>query len=150
MKNLPSDPRRKARGQALVEFAVAAIPFLMLVMAILDVGRGVWQMNTTAEAAREIARATSLHEWDTCCDLGTSSEAVAAATAQRALLPGMSFTPATDVVCVDITEAVKPDDECHPGDFVAVTVRSTYSPATPLVMIFGDHTFTSTSRVEIP
>ena len=142
--------QRRDRGQSLVEFSIAVIPFLLLVMGVLDLGRGIWQMNTTAEAAREIARETSLHEWDTCCTLATSSQVAEVVTVQRGLLPGMSFTPATDVVCVDITDTVKPDDECRPGDFVSVTVKSTFRPGTPLLMLFGNHTFSSTSRVEIP
>jgi Flp pilus assembly protein TadG len=141
---------RSDRGQALVEFSLAVIPFLLLVMGVLDLGRGVWQMNTTAEAAREIARETSLHEWDTCCDLGTSAQVADVVTAQRAVLPGMDFTASTDVVCVDITDTLKTDAECRPGDFVSVTVRSTFRPGTPLTMVFGVHTFSSTSRVEIP
>jgi Flp pilus assembly protein TadG len=144
----------KARGQALVEFAIAAIPFLILVMGILDLGRAIYQMNTTAQASREIARATSLHPWATCCDLGSSTQAAAATQVQRALLPGMTFTPSTDITCIDIAENAIADADCGSDEdisyFVVVTVRSTFQPATPLTMIFGSHTFSSTSRVEIP
>ena len=141
-----------SRGQALVEFAIAAIPFLLLLMGILDLSRAIYQMNTTAQAAREIARETSLHEWATCppCDVGGAPETAQAATIQAALLPGFQFSPASDVACVDITDVVIPDDECRPGDFVRVTVRSVFRPGTPLTMMFGNHTFSSTSRVEIP
>lgn len=144
--------RRSAdrHGQALVEFSIAAIPFLILLMGILDLGRAIYQLNTTSEASREIARATSLHEWSTCCDLGSSPETAQVVSVQRALLPGFDFSAPTDIVCVDITDAVIPDVECRPGDFVRVTVRSTFSPATPLTMMFGAHTFSSTSRIEIP
>ena len=145
---------RSAGGQALVEFALAAIPFLLLLLGILDLGRAIYQMNTTAQASREIARATSLHPWATCCDLGTSTQAVAAATTQRALLPGMVFNASADVTCIDITETAIADADCGSSEgvpyFVVVTVKSTFVPATPLTMLFGSHTFTSTSRVEIP
>jgi len=146
--------RRRQRGQALVEFAIAAIPFLLLVMGVLDLGRAIYQMNTTAQAAREIARTASIHPWTTCCDLGTSPQGTTVVNIQRALLPNMSFTASTDVVCVDVTDASVPDAECQPRErdphFVAVTVRSTFVPATPLTMLFGSHTFSSTSRVELP
>lgn len=145
---------RSDRGQALVEFAIAAIPFLLVLLGIVDLGRAIYQMNTTAQASREIARATSLHPWATCCDLGTSTQAVAAATTQRALLPGMVFNASTDVTCIDISETPIADKDCGSTEgvayFVVVTVKSTYQPATPLTMLFGSHTFTSTSRVEIP
>ena len=56
-------PRRS--GQALVEFAIAVIPFLMLLMAVVDLGRGIYMLNGTSEAARDIARVTSVHQWTT-------------------------------------------------------------------------------------
>jgi Flp pilus assembly protein TadG len=145
---------RDTRGQALVEFAIAAIPFLLLVLGIVDLGRAIYQMNTTAQASREIARATSLHPWATCCDLGTSTQAVDVANVQRRLLPGMTFDPSSDITCIDISESAVADDDCGSNEdvayFVVVTVKSTFTPATPLTMLFGSHTFTSTSRVEIP
>ena len=45
-------PRRRGQGQALVEFALAAIPFLILLMAVVDLGRGIYALNGTSEAAR--------------------------------------------------------------------------------------------------
>jgi hypothetical protein len=156
---MPSLRRRRTRtgrnrGQATTEFAIALIPFLIVVMGIVDLGRGIYQMNTTAEAAREIARATSLHPWSVCtssvCDLGSSTESQAVVATQRGLLPGMTFTSSTDIVCVDLSDTVKADRLCDPGDFVRVRVRSTFAPVTPLVSMFGSHTFESTARIEIP
>ena len=46
----PGDPHR---GQALVEFALAVIPFLILLMGVIDIGRGIYTMNGTSEAARD-------------------------------------------------------------------------------------------------
>jgi hypothetical protein len=141
---------RRGHGQALVEFAIVIIPFLILLLGVVDLGRGIYQMNTTAEAAREIARVTAVHRWSTCCDLGTSADAQATIATQRSLLPGMVFTPGTDIVCVDISDTVKPDDRCSSGDFVRVRVRSTFSTVTPLLSMFGNHTFESFGRVEVP
>src|SRR5215203_2116230 len=102
----PARRHDRNSGQALVEFSLVMIPFLILMMAVFDLGRAIYMMNTTAEAAREIARVTAVHPWDSTKDLGSSSEATAVIGAQRNLLPGMVFTPNTDIVCVDINDAV--------------------------------------------
>ncbi len=137
-------------GQALVEFSLVLIPFLILLMGILDLSRAIYIMNGTAEAAREIARVTSVHPYATCCDLGSSTDAQEAITVQRRLVPGLAFTPSTDIVCVDVTDAVIPDAECDDGDFVRVTVGAPFTPVTPLAGMFGTHTFGSVSRIQIP
>jgi hypothetical protein len=146
--------QRPDQGQALLEFAVAVIPFLIALMGIFDLGRAIYQMNTTSEAAREIARVTSVHPWSVCdssvCDLGSSSESQAAIATQRGLLPGIVFAPSTDIVCVDLSDTVKQDRQCGSGDFVRVRVQSTFAPVTPLVSMFGTHTFTSFGRIEVP
>ena len=54
------DPSR-SDGQALVEFSLAVIPFLILLMGVFDLGRGIYMMNGTSEAAREINRVTIVH-----------------------------------------------------------------------------------------
>lgn len=155
MRNLTlhRTPRRRQRGQALVEFSVALIPFLLLMMGVVDLGRAIYQMNGTSQAAREIARVTSIHECagGAVCDLGSSSETAAVIATQRGLVPNLAITPATDIVCVDITDTVIPDAECRAGgNYVRVTTHSMFTPVTPLVMMFGSHDLSSTSRVEIP
>lgn len=147
-----TERRSRSRGQALVEFSIALIPFLIILMGILDLGRGIYQMNTTAQAAREIARVTSVHEWNTCCQLGSSTEAQAVIATQRGLLPGIQFDPAADIQCVDLADTVVPDGQCQAwaDRLVRVRVRSTFTPITPIVSMFGSHTLESVSRVESP
>lgn len=139
----------RTRGQALVEFSLVLIPFLIIMMGIFDLGRAIYMMNTTAQAAREIARVTIVHPYDTCCDLATSTEAAAVIGTQRNLLPGFTFTAATDVTCVDILDQTISDNDCNAGDFVKVRVRAPFSPVTPLVSMFGSHTFESYARVKL-
>ena len=38
-----------------------SIPFLILLMGVFDLGRGIYTMNGTSEAAREITRVTIVH-----------------------------------------------------------------------------------------
>ena len=139
----------RTEGQALVEFSLVMIPFLVLMMGVFDLGRAIYMMNTTAEAAREIARVTAVHPWNASKNLGSSTEAVQVIATQRSLLPGMLFNSDTDIACVDISDAVMVDGQCsRTGSFVRVRVRSTFAPITPIVSMFGSHTLESYSRIE--
>ncbi len=148
----------RARGQALVEFSLVVIPFLIILMACVDLGRAIYQMNGTSEAAREIARSASVHPYSDCtpgsCDLGSSTEVQGVVSTQRNLIPGLRVNPSTDITCVqpqpDGSDKVIADNTCRDGDYLKVTVQSQFSPVTPIVMIFGSHTFTSTSRIKWP
>ena len=157
---LPARRRRRPdhSGQALVEFAVAVIPFLMLLMAVVDLGRGIYMMNGTAEAARDIARVTSVHPWNASKDLGSSPEAAAVIATQRGLIPNLTINPSVDITCVDYLDQVLPDTQCQSGStsdgasltYVRVHVTAPYAPVTPLVSMFGSHVFDSTSRIQVP
>ena len=151
--HLPRQRSDRSRGQALVEFSLVIIPFFFLIMGIFDLGRGIYMMNGTAEAAREIARVTSVHSGcpqnpPPSCDLGSSANTAKVVTTQKGLVPGLSIDTATDITCVDINDVVKADDKCLWGtDYVRVRVTSSFSPITPIVSMFGDHVFESYSRV---
>lgn len=143
--------RDRGRGQALVEFSIVVIPFLMLLMGVIDLGRGIYAMNGTSQAAREIARVTSTHLWGAGSDVGTSSETLAVVATQRNLIPGLVINPTTDIVCVDSVDNVVPDRNCRPDGkhFVRVYVEAPFSPVTPLVSAFGTQLFSSTSRIQV-
>jgi Flp pilus assembly protein TadG len=53
--------RRRERGQAVVEFALVGIVFVILALGTIDVGRAVWNYNTLAEATREGTRYAIVH-----------------------------------------------------------------------------------------
>lgn len=139
---------RSERGQALVEFALTVIIFLMLVMGVLDVGRGIFMYNGVSQAAREIARVTSVHPGT---GLGTagwapSTEAQAVIDAQADLFLDLTLE---DPTCVDIDGTAV--GACLPGTWVKITVRAPYTPVTPpLVPLVGTHELSSTSSVQIP
>jgi Flp pilus assembly protein TadG len=142
----------RTRGQSLVEFSLVIIPFTFLIMGIFDLGRGIYQMNGTAEAAREIARVTSVHSGcdvnALSCDMGSSTATANVVATQRRLVPGLTINTSSDITCVDINDVVIPDPDCAWGvDYVRVRVTSSFSPITPIVSMFGSHTFESFSRV---
>ena len=53
--------RRDSRGQALVEIALVAPLFFLMVFGVIDLGRVVWANDVAANAAREGARYASVH-----------------------------------------------------------------------------------------
>ena len=57
----------RARGQALVEFALVLPVFLLLIFGIIDVGRYVYVANAFNEGAREGARYGSVAQWQYSC-----------------------------------------------------------------------------------
>jgi TadE-like protein len=53
--------KRRGTGQALVEFAMVIPLFLIVVFGVLDLGRGIWAMDTAAHAASEATRFAIVH-----------------------------------------------------------------------------------------
>ena len=149
----------RTRGQALVEFSMVLVPFVLLLMGVLDLGRAIYAMNATAEAARDIARVTAVHQCNGACgDLGSSTEAQAVIATQRGLVPSMVFDSSTDVDCVEVvpgsppSENVIDDAACKIGNdyFIRVHVQSNFAPITPLVGMFGSHNLDAWARVQLP
>jgi hypothetical protein len=149
--------QRRQRGQALVEFSLAIMVFLVMLMGIFDVGRAIFTYNGVSEAAREIARRTSVHPYLGLAEndnMGSSLEAVEAIQTQRRLVPGMEpVAPgAPNFECVDIDGNPSVNTACGYGehdDYVKVTVTATYRPIT-LLGITGPITLKSTSTAAIP
>ena len=136
-------PRRSDRGQAVAEFALTIGIFVFLLIGALDLGRGVYIFNGVAEAAREIARTTSIFPGG--ATLGSSGETATIVATQRGLVPGLGSPTYS---CIDIAGATQ-TGTCTNGKWVRVTVSAPYHPATPLLAIFGEMTFTSSSSAEI-
>jgi Flp pilus assembly protein TadG len=69
--------RRRRRGQALVEFALVFPLLMLLVFALVDLGRVVYTHNAMAEAAREAARWGSVQARSATDIAGIEAHAVA-------------------------------------------------------------------------
>jgi hypothetical protein len=124
--------------------ALVLIPFLLMLFGLIDLGRGIYAYNGVAEAARELARVTSVHAGD---PLGSSAETAAVLATQVSLVPELE-TPTFE--CVDITGAAAPDDPCLPGNRVRVSTSAPFQPVTPLLLVLGTMTIESASSVQIP
>lgn len=131
-------------GQGVTEMALVLIPFLLLLFGIVDLGRGIYAYNGVAEAARELARVTSVHAGD---PLGSSAETAEVLNTQYALVPDLTSPVFT---CVDITGVAADDDPCLPGNRVRVSVSAPFQPVTPLLLVLGTMTIESASSMQIP
>lgn len=142
-----ADPAGRAlashAGQALVEFSLAFLVFVTMLMGLVDLARGVYAFNGVSQAAREIARATSVHPGVT---LGDSTQTAAVLATQRSLVQDLG---APTFACVDI-DGSSVSGKCVPGDWVKVTISATYQPITPVVSFLGTLTVQSSSSIEIP
>ena len=142
---------RQDRGQALVEFSIVLIPFLFLLMGVVDLGRGIYINNGVAQAAREIARTTATHPCSgSPCTLGNSPETSAVIATQKKLVPGLADPSSTiALTCTDITDAARSTTACGPGNYVRVQVSVPFSVLTPLLSMVAPTTLSSTTHVEI-
>lgn len=137
--------RRRGRGQALVEFALALPIFLILLMGVFDLGRGIYMYNGVSEAAREIARVTSVHPGTT---LGNSAATAAVVATQKTLIPNLG-NPTFTCVDIDGSASTVSTTSCLPGQQVKVVIVASYSPVTPLLSMVGTWNMQSTSAVSI-
>ena len=81
--------------------------------------------------------------------MGSSSQIANVVATQRRMLPGMAINTTTDIVCVTINDV--PTARTRPASGAPTTCgfwsRSSFTPITPIVSMFGSHTFESYSRV---
>jgi predicted transporter len=145
-------PRR--RGQALVEFSLALIPFLLILMGIVDLGRGIYMNNGVNEAAREIARVTAVHLCNPgSCTLGNSAETLAVIGTQKGLIPGLGSGTIT-FACVTVSDALEANipagTACPVNDFIRVTVVARYSALTPVLSMVAPSNLSSTAHIQVP
>jgi Flp pilus assembly protein TadG len=139
----PADLERREEGQALVEFSLAILVFLVLLMGLFDLGRGIYQYNGVSEAASEIARVTSVHPGVT---LGTSAETMAVVGTQQNLVPNLGLP---SFGCVDIDGSTI-SGTCRSGNWVKVMVAAPFTPVAPILGLLGSWNMQSTSSFEIP
>ena len=146
-------PARR-RGQALVEFALV-FPLLMLIlMGVVDLGRGIYAFNAVANAAREGGRTAIVNQ--NASDIRNRAAAQATAlgiptTAPSSCAGGAPAGPAG--ICVSF---LMPDltTDCSstlaPGCVAVVTVKYTFTPITPVIgNLIGSIPLLSTTKQTI-
>jgi hypothetical protein len=126
-----------------VEFALGITIFLTILIGLVDLARAAFLFNGVSDAAREIARVTSVHPGST--GLGTSSETSTAVSNERVLVPGLTVQ---SYACIDLAGATV-TGTCQPGNWVKVSVRTSFQPILPLLSAFGPISFSTASSAKI-
>ena len=134
---------RRSGGQALVEFSLVVVIFLVMLMGIFDFGRAIYMYNGVAEAAREIARVTSVHPGST---LGNSVETAAVVNNQKGLIPNLGNPT---FACRNIDNTAVAGTCEAPDHSVKVTISALYTPVTPLLSFIGNINLSSSSTAKI-
>jgi hypothetical protein len=142
------DRRRNDPGQALVEFSLALIPFLLLLMAVFDFGRAIYIYNGVSQAAREVARTASVHPRILPAD-SYSVEAQATIDTQSALVPGLAIDDPVCVVSGAADDSAATPQPCHPDEYIVVRAHSTYTPVS-LLGFLGTIQIEAKARIQMP
>lgn len=147
-KRTPSRAR-SGSGQALVEFAIVIPIFLLVLVALFDLGRAVFAWNTLTNAAREGARIAIVNQ-----DVASIRQHAKNETAIVELNdPSVSvqFRQANS----DGTPDMSAGGACSPvavGCLAIVTFEATYQPITPIIsnLLFSSGvTFTAKSELTV-
>jgi Flp pilus assembly protein TadG len=129
-------------GQALVEFSLVIIPFLILMFALIDLGRLVYINTSIAEAAREGARWGSVQ--------GRSIDAAGRTvigTHTRSLTSAVP-NPVVTVTCEESNGAST--STCATDDILVIQVDSSVGMLTPfLSQLIGPRTYSALSRMAV-
>ena len=138
-------------GQGLVEFSLTIIVFLVVLMGVVDFGMAIYKYNGVSQAARELARVTSVHPCAVVgaltCTPGGSAETQEVLATQKNLVPGLLDPVYT---CVDDSGTPVAPNPCDfSKDSVQVEVTADYRPITPLLGLTGTWTMKGSSSAQI-
>jgi Flp pilus assembly protein TadG len=137
--NNPSRRRRAGcptkRGQALVEFALVAPVFFLIVFAIIDFGRYVYYVQVLNNAAREGARYAIVHGSESFQPSGPSPDDPAVASVVRNSAVGVVGTSATLAIHSSWSDPTRPLDppSNNRGHVVKVSVTYAFRSVIPVV-----------------
>jgi len=139
----------RTRGQGLTEFALVIPIFLLIVVALFDMGRAVFAYNTLTNAAREGARMAIVNQY----------QPFIIQKAKQATQIVELDDPSVSVTFWQVAADGKPDKtkpQCNDlvavGCLAVVSFEATYRPITPLIsnILFKNGvTFTATSQLSV-
>jgi Flp pilus assembly protein TadG len=139
--------RRSSRGQGLVEFALVIPIFLLVLVAIFDLGRAVFAYNTLTNAAREGARIAIVNQY---------KPSIIARAKQQTQIVELN-DPSVNIDFYQVNADGTPDTSAQcaliaVGCLAVVSFEATYQPITPFIgnIIFKNGvTFTARSVLSV-
>ncbi|MCB1650883.1 MAG: pilus assembly protein [Alphaproteobacteria bacterium] len=123
---------RNRDGATAIEFALVAIPFLLIIFGVMEGGRLVWSMNAVQYAVEETSRYAALNP-----DLSTSAfQEYALDRLADMYVPGEALTLSSSTVTSNGIDFVQVD-----GQYTYATMLGSFLPGD-----FGDFDFQSSVR----
>lgn len=136
----------RSHGQSLVEFALVIPLFLLLLFALIDMGRLVYINNAISEGAREGTRWGSVQTNVLTLNAAGRTAVGTHASNSLAAVPN----PTVTVTCQDKLDASLKATTCQKGDILVVQVASPVSMLTPiLAQIVGPRTYSAISKTTV-
>jgi hypothetical protein len=128
---------RRTRGQAMVEFALVAPIFFLILFGIIDMGRYVYTLNELQQITREAARVGSVPiRPPECNSLGRSScvKQIAIERASVVNLTTGDVTVTCERIEADASISILANtDDCAGTDMLVVKTQTNFNLITPLV-----------------
>jgi hypothetical protein len=140
---------RRSRGQSLVEFALVLPLFLLLVMAIMDLGLAVFSYNSITNAAREGARLAIVNQDIT----KITTRATQQSSVARTPTVTVNFYQAAADGTPDTTKScpIGASSYINVGCLAVVTFQGSYQPITPIIgRILFKNGVTFTAKTVLP
>lgn len=134
--------RRGQRGTSTLEFTLAAIPLLLVIFAVVDFSRGVYEFNAINDMARSGARYAIVHGSKSATPAGPAANSTAVTTAARS--KAVSLTAANAAVTSTWLDGTN-----TPGSRVRVNVTYPYVPIVARLFPFGTLTLQSSSTMVV-
>jgi Flp pilus assembly protein TadG len=134
MRQIPHRIVRGERGQALVEFAVASVVFLMTIFGTLQFGLMIWHYNMISNLAQEGARWASVRGSSSTITNATSSDV-------------QTFIDSRSTG-ITVTATTTPSPVGAQGSIVTVQVQTTFAPLTGIVPM-STLTLSSTAQMVV-
>jgi Flp pilus assembly protein TadG len=143
-------PRRRSRGQGLVEFALVLPLIFLLIFGVIDLGRAVFTYNTLSQAARSAGRTAMVNQER--AKIRTSAISAATTLGLNSSNVTICFKDAhtTERNCTSSSVDTCPRSERVVGCLAIVIVSTTYTPMTPLIgQLFSNFAMSATSIVTL-
>jgi Flp pilus assembly protein TadG len=125
--------RRRGRGQALVEFALVIPVFLLLLMAVFDLGRAVFAYNSITNAAREGARLAIVNQSTALITQRVLAQSSLGGTGSPTVTVSFHKNTPNDDFTTNPTCTIYPSTSMDLDCVAIVSYQATYRPITPLI-----------------